>query len=174
MNLCPAEKKISNSSEIMESETSGSEYVLEENTSQSEAEDRDLLQEPTHKQPKTNGKKKVTDYFTVEQDPKSTKKTDKQGKCTLCITKPTVLKMKNCGTSSLKRHLQFKHTKIYEQTFGKLEHSTSRASSSAKTNKESAILSWLSGSDSTTHERVSYYLLSSKAGIENIEYIKIA
>lgn len=68
-------------------------------------EQSETVQELAHK------KTKFTNYF--EHDPRSTKKTDKQAKCTLRTTKSTVLKMKNYGTSSLKRHLHYKHKNIF-------------------------------------------------------------
>lgn len=137
-------------------QSSGSEYVPEEineiipcSDSEEESEQSKLLQEPAPKKSRSI-EKKITDFFTIEHDPKSMKKTDKIGICTQCQIKRTVLKMKNCGTSSLKRHLQSKHIKVYEKFFGNTEQSTS----SASTSKAGTVSSWLSDSGSFIHQKV--------------------
>ena len=132
------------------------EYLIEE-SQESTSEDWELevlqlerSQEPIKKN-KNEEKKKIIDYFTVEPDPKSKKKADKQAICTLCTAKHTVLKMKNCGTSSLRRHMQAKHIKVYHTFYGNTEPepSTSRTSSKESKNKDasSTIFSWLSNSE---------------------------
>lgn len=118
-------------------ENSVSEYIPEETSEQS-----------AKKKPKGDEKRKVTDYFIVENDAKSKNKNDKQGKCTLCKTKSVIIKMKNCGTSSLRRHLQFKHVNIYNEFLGNPKQKETpleieEASNSSATG--STIASWLSG-----------------------------
>ncbi|KAL1505189.1 hypothetical protein ABEB36_004810 [Hypothenemus hampei] len=108
-----------------------------------ETEIESELQEPTQRKRKKVQKKKVTDYFCVEQDPTSQKKTDKQGKCTLCTTKNIILKMKNCGTSSLRRHLQSQHSTVFKENFESEKASISTESESSSRND--SILGWLSG-----------------------------
>ncbi|CAH1967910.1 unnamed protein product [Acanthoscelides obtectus] len=51
--------------------------------------------------------------------------------------------MKNCGTSSLRRHLQAKHTRVYENIFGKSSPPKSEAEASASSNRRSTITNWL-------------------------------
>ncbi|CAH1954524.1 unnamed protein product [Acanthoscelides obtectus] len=132
----------------MESEpfqSSGSEYIVNEKVS--ESDDTDPEEESAGSVPpkgkRVNKTNKIKDYFIIEQDPKSKKTTDKQGKCTLCVVKNTVLKMKNCGTSSLRRHLQAKHTRVYENIFGKSSPPKSEAEASASSNRRSTITNWL-------------------------------
>lgn len=142
----------------MESEpfqSSGSEYIVDEKVSESddtEPEEESAVSAPqnakrvkANKSDKSvsNKTNKIKDYFIIEQDPKSKKNTDKQGKCTLCVVKNTVLKMKNCGTSSLRRHLQAKHTRVYENIFGRSSPPNSEAKSSAGSNRRSTITNWL-------------------------------
>lgn len=139
----------------MESEpfqsSSGSEYIVDEKMSESDDTEPEVesggLAPSKPKRVKanksvSNKSKKITDCFIIEQDPKSNKNTDKQGKCTLCTAKNTVLKMKNCGTSSLRRHLQAKHTRVYEKNFGRSSPPNSEANSSAGSNRRSTISNW--------------------------------
>ncbi|CAH2020831.1 unnamed protein product [Acanthoscelides obtectus] len=51
--------------------------------------------------------------------------------------------MKNCGTSSLRRHLQAKHTRVYENIFGRSSPPKSEAEASASSNRRSTITNWL-------------------------------
>ncbi|CAH2005123.1 unnamed protein product [Acanthoscelides obtectus] len=128
-------------------QSSGSEYIVNEKVS--ESDDTEPEEEsagsvpPKGKRVKANKTNKIKDYFIIEQDSKSKKTTDKQGKCTLCVVKNTVLKMKNCGTSSLRRHLQAKHTRVYENIFGRSSPTKSEAEASARSNRRSTITNWL-------------------------------
>ncbi|CAH1993192.1 unnamed protein product [Acanthoscelides obtectus] len=51
--------------------------------------------------------------------------------------------MKSCGTSSLRRHLQAKHTRVYENIFGRSSPPKSEAEASASSNRRSTITNWL-------------------------------
>lgn len=104
---------------------SGSEYVLEEESMSSSENNTQ-----TKFMKKNEGIKKISSFFVINKGTSQSKR-DKIATCTLCKTKKTTLKMKNGATSSLKRHLQSKHKRTYDEYFPQENEKTTEVNSSS-------------------------------------------
>lgn len=109
------------------------------------------------------GRKKFCDFFEIEVGTSTSgkNKNDKLAKCLPCFqkhNKSVYLKMKNSGTSGLKRHLKAKHGTLFDKEFSQGEPDRSKVQCSASTGSGSnSILDWINRSQSK--ENVSRDLL---------------
>lgn len=103
----------------------------------------------------TTGRKKFCDFFEIEVDTStnSKNKNDKLAKCIPCFqkhNKSVFLKMKNSGTSGLKRHLKAKHGMLFDKEFsqGVPDRSKFQCSASSESGRSNSILDWMNRSQS--------------------------
>lgn len=109
----------------------------------------------------TTEKKKFCDFFEIERDINGKNKNDKLAKCIPCFqkhSKSVYLKMKNSGTSGLKRHLEAKHGTLFDKEFCQEKPDRSKVQCSASSGSGSTILDWI-GNRSQSKENVSLDLL---------------
>lgn len=107
--------------------------------------------------------KKFCAFFEINTDKSSTKKNDKVAKCLPCyeqFRKIVYLKMKNAGTSGLKRHLKSKHEKLFNNEFPhenfKTVTSTSPTPSTSDASlSQSTVLNWLHSNSRQSKKNVS-------------------
>lgn len=97
------------------------------------------------------GRKKFCDFFEIKVDANTNgkNKNDKLAKCIPCFqkhNKSVYLKMKNSGTSGLKRHLKAKHEALFDKEFSQGEPDRSKVQCSAATSSgcgSTRILDWI-------------------------------
>lgn len=99
----------------------------------------------------STGRKKFCDFFEIEVDTSTNgkNKNDKLAKCIPCFqkhNKSVYLKMKNSGTSGLKRHLKAKHGTLFDKEFSQGGPDRSKVSSGSTTS--TSILDWINRSQS--------------------------
>lgn len=94
------------------------------------------------------GRKKFCDFFEIQVDTstKGKHKNDKLAKCIPCFQKhkSVYLKMKNSGTSGLKRHLKAKHGTLFNKEFSQEESDRSKVQCSGSASSGSTtVLDWI-------------------------------
>ena len=106
-------------------------------------------------------RKKFCDFFEIKVDTSTNRKNknDKLAKYMPCFQKRNkivYLKMKNSGTSGLKRHLKAKHGSLFDKEFSQEETNQSKVQCSALNGSGStSILEWINRSQRQSEENVS-------------------
>lgn len=98
-----------------------------------------------HSQMLESGKRQVKDFFHVGGEQKQKNNDDKIAKCIPCFEKfgkSVYLKMKNAGTSGLKRHLKAKHKVLFDKEFSQEGSSSSTEIRCLSQNSQAPCTSW--------------------------------